>query len=192
MKKVLLLISLAAAALYAGAADIILNSNSGKFTIDGTTGAVKKIADSKNRTVLAGSQNRYMIYSRKGDAVAFENLDKVVKSSRKNGKVVLVCNNSKAPDLIITKSYWVENNGLRRELSFTNQGKEKLFVLTMTDMNFAPEFKKGIWHLADDYGFRYHNLAGNGKAFCAAEDQYGHIYADCHGQLLQGLVDPGF
>ena len=75
MKKVLLLISLAAAALYAGAADIILNSNSGKFTIDGTTGAVKKIADSKNRMVLAGSQNRYMIYSRKGDTVAYENLD---------------------------------------------------------------------------------------------------------------------
>ena len=151
MKKVLLLISLAAAAFCSGAADIVLDGNSGKFTIDGVTGAVKKIVDRRNHTVLTGSQNRYLMQSKAGDAVAFESADKVIKKSQSNGRVTLTCTNSKLPDILITKEYSLYNNGLRRTVTFTNNGKVKRFILPMTDMNFDRKFKENLWHLGAGY-----------------------------------------
>ena len=131
--------------------DIVLKSDTGAFTLDETSGAIKKIVDRKNRTVVEKTQNRYIVMSKAGDVAAFENQDKSAPVVRKGNRVTFNCTNSKLPDMLITKTYWVENNGLRRTLTFANKGKNKRYVLPMTDIELEKSFKKNLWHLGAGY-----------------------------------------
>ena len=131
--------------------DIVLKSDTGTFMLDETSGAIKKIVDRKNRTVVEKTQNRYIVMSKAGDVAAFENQDKSAPVVRKGNRVTFNCTNSKLPDMLITKTYWVENNGLRRTLTFANKGKNKRYVLPMTDIELEKSFKKNLWHLGAGY-----------------------------------------
>ncbi len=149
MKKFLLLL---AALPFVLTADVVLPTAGGEFCICKKTGAVGRIADRQNRTVVKKTQNRYIVQSKAGDVTAYEDQDRVVKSTRlENGKLVFVCRNSQLPGIAITKTYWQENNGLRRTLTFTNNTPVKRYILPMTDVEFAPEFKKNVWHLGAGY-----------------------------------------
>ena len=149
MKKFLPVL-LAFAALSAFA-DTVLQAGGGTFTLNNSNGAIKKIVDNKKRTVLEKAQNRYIMMSKAGDATAYEDFDKVLKSYKKSGKITFICSNDKLPGMEITKTYWLENNGLRRTLTFTNHGKVKRYILPMTDMEFDKTFKKNLWHLGAGY-----------------------------------------
>ena len=133
-------------------AQLELKTPTGTFALDPAHGNVSKIADAAGRTVLTGSETRYLVMSTAGDATLFEHDDKVVRSERgKDGSLTLECVNPKLPDFLVTKRYWVENNGLRRTLTFTNKGKVVRYVLPMTDMDFADDFRKNVWHLGAGY-----------------------------------------
>jgi len=151
MKKLFFMPLLLAALPLGAADDIVLSSATGKFTLDGKTGAVKKIVDAQSRTVLNGSENRYITMSKAGDITFFEAKDKVVSVRKSGGKVIFLCKNPTLPELVIAKEYSVVNNGLRRKLTYTNNGKVKRYILTMTDVNFDKNFKKNVWHLGAGY-----------------------------------------
>ena len=127
-------------------AQLELKTPTGTFEIDPVHGNVSRVVDTAGRTILESSENRYLVMSTAGDATLFERDDKVGKSERgKDGSLTLECVNPKLPELVITKRYWVENNGLRRTLTFTNRGKAVRYVLPMTEMNFADDFRKNVW-----------------------------------------------
>ena len=128
--------------------ELTLKTPTGSFAFDPAHGNLSKITDAAGRAVLESSENRYLVMSKACDATLFERDDKVVKSERgKDGSLTLECVNPKLPELVITKRYYPENNGLRRTLTFTNKGKVVRYVLPMTDMNFADAFRKNVWHL---------------------------------------------
>ena len=151
--KTFIVLSLLPAALFpAWGAGVEFRTPTGTFTVDPAHGNVSKITDAAGRTVLTGSENRYLVMSKAGDATLFERDDKAVKSERgTDGSLTLECTNPKLPELVITKRYWLENNGLRRTLTFTNKGEVVRYVLPMTDMNFADAFRKNVWHLGAGY-----------------------------------------
>ena len=144
---------LLAALPFALTADIVMPFPTGRFILNEENGAIKSSIDRWNRTVLENAQNRYIMMSKAGDVTAYEAQDKVVKftAGEKDGKLTFVCTNSKLPDIVISKTYWQENNGLRRTLTFTNQGKVKRYILPMTDIEFDKSFKKNLWHLGAGY-----------------------------------------
>ncbi|MBQ9368543.1 MAG: hypothetical protein IJT83_12245 [Victivallales bacterium] len=152
MKRVLLLFGVLFL-MAAQASDLILEAAGGHFYIDSDTGAVKRIVDQAGRTILEGSENRYIVMSKGGDVTAFEAADKVIETKKEPASkaVTFVCQNDTVPNLLISKRYFIANNGLRRSLTFVNEGKAKVYVLPMTDMYFADAFRKNVWHLGAGY-----------------------------------------
>ena len=150
IKKWLLLIICASFPVLMSA-DVILKSTTGTFTIDRNTGAVKKIVDARGRTVLENSEIVYRFMSKAGDLLWYEKNDKTVKITEDGNTVVFFCNISKIPGLSVAKKFWIENNGLRRTLTFTNNSKVKYYVLPMADMAFNASFKQNVWHLGAGY-----------------------------------------
>jgi len=103
---------LLAALPFALTADIVMPLPTGRFILNEENGAIKSSIDRWNRTVLENVQNRYIMMSKAGDVTAYEAQDKVVKftAGEKDGKLTFVCTNSKLPDIVISKTYWQENN----------------------------------------------------------------------------------
>ena len=64
------------------AADTVLQSASGKFVLDEKCGSVKSITDAAGRSVLAGSENRYIFMAKKGDVVGYEKSDRVIEQKK--------------------------------------------------------------------------------------------------------------
>ena len=131
--------------------DVVLKSNTGTFIINSNNGAIKNIIDNKNRLVIKNTQNRYLFMSKSKDVTAYENLDKCVKVTKSGNQVTFNCTNKKLPNITISKSYWVENNSLKRKLTFTNNSTIKYYVLPMVDVEFQKTFKEKLWHLGAGY-----------------------------------------
>ena len=131
--------------------DVVLKSNTGTFIINSNNGAIKNIIDNKHRLVIKNTQNRYLFMSKSKDVTAYENLDKCVKVTKSGNQVTFNCTNKKLPNITISKSYWVENNSLKRKLTFTNNSTIKYYVLPMVDVEFQKTFKEKLWHLGAGY-----------------------------------------
>ena len=86
MKRVLLLFGVLFL-MAAQASDLILEAAGGHFFIDSDTGAIKRIVDQAGRTILEGSENRYIVMSKGGDATVFEAADKVIEIKKEPARI---------------------------------------------------------------------------------------------------------
>ncbi len=149
MKKILLtLISIVTAAAGAGE----LSGSSAIYRIDDATGSIAGvIRKADNRVVVKGFGSRYFLLSSNGDCKSTDRMDKVVKQYRDGDALVYECVNPRLPGFAVTKRYFLVNDGLRREMTFTNTVPEKRFLQVFTDSRFAPEFKRNAYYFGAGY-----------------------------------------
>lgn len=129
-----------------------LESGGAVWRIDDRNGALASVKAVSGETVLTRVENRYCVMSASGDRTLSEARDRVVNDRSANGRIILDCRNGDMPGLGIVKEYWIENNGLRRKLTFTGgAGAGKQYLTPVTELFFAPEFRRGSYILGSGY-----------------------------------------
>lgn len=151
MKYIFLFLFLAGS-VPAMAAALSLDSARAVWRFNPETGQIAGATGRKTSNhFLTGSVNHYYLMAKSGDRDVSESADRVVQTRSSDGRLEFDCRNPLLPELLITKKYWIENQGLRRELVFTNTGKETLFLTPATSLEFSPEFRKHSYYLGAGY-----------------------------------------
>ncbi len=130
------------------AGDLILESENAVYLIDDTTGAVSVRT---GQTPVASLRNYYQLMAKSGDLKSDETKDKVAGKRISKKEIILTCVNAGLPELRIIKRYWIENNGLRRELTFLNAGHEKRYIIPFTESTFQQEFRERSYYFGAGY-----------------------------------------
>ena len=152
MNKLFLFVIAAMAVMETSAA--MLRSKTGTFIFNDKTGAIQQItaAAGSHPTVMSGAENMYQIFSKSaGDSTGYEKYDRVVSKTSGENSLTYICTNPKLPGITIEKIYRIENNGLRRTMTFKNSGKVKRYITPSTECKFPKNYKKGLWHLGAGY-----------------------------------------
>ncbi len=156
-----------------------LNSSLARYCIDDKTGRLTHIVDKRTYTIPVKSiHNYYFIMKKSGDVSGNEKSDKVVNFTRKNNSLVYECTNPKLHKIRIIKRYWIENNALRRELTFVNESKEKCFLMNSTESAFSEPFIKDSYYFGAGYLGPYE----------PAPRPKGYVRVDQYVQSSKGMV----
>ncbi len=148
----LLLIACAWSILSGAAALPVLESDNARYDIDETTGAVSRISvKPSGRVPVTGLRNYYQLMSRGGDLKSDETWDRVIGKRISGREITLTCTNALLPDFRIIKRYWIENNGLRRELTFVNLSGQKRYIIPFTESTFAGDFWEHSYYFGAGY-----------------------------------------
>ena len=127
-------IALLCFAVPASAGETLANSVSA-YHFNDATGSVSDIRflPSGKRVVTAVCNSYLLMAHGEKDVTAFEAQDRVIEKKKNGGSICYRCVNPLLPGLVISKRYWLENNGLRRELTFQNQDSRKRYLIPLTD-----------------------------------------------------------
>lgn len=145
-------IALLCFAVPASAGETLANSVSA-YHFNDATGSVSDIRflPSGKRVVTAVCNSYLLMAHGEKDVTAFEAQDRVIEKKKNGGSICYRCVNPLLPGLVISKRYWLENNGLRRELTFQNQDSRKRYLIPFTRVAFAPEFKRDSFWFGAGY-----------------------------------------
>ena len=145
-------IALLCFAVPASAGETLANSVSA-YHFNDATGSVSDIRflPSGKRVVTAVCNSYLLMAHGEKDITAFEAQDRVIEKKKNGGSICYRCVNPLLPGLVISKRYWLENNGLRRELTFQNQDSRKRYLIPFTRVAFAPEFKRDSFWFGAGY-----------------------------------------
>lgn len=123
LQNMILLFSIALLcfAVPASAGETLANSVSA-YHFNDATGSVSDIRflPSGKRVVTAVCNSYLLMAHGEKDVTAFEAQDRVIEKKKNGGSICYRCVNPLLPGLVISKRYWLENNGLSRELTFQN------------------------------------------------------------------------
>ncbi|MBR4219706.1 MAG: hypothetical protein IKR81_01045, partial [Victivallales bacterium] len=134
-----------------------LESTVARYCFDDATGRISHIVDKRSGEVPVESIfNYYNVLAKSGDFGGNEKSDHVEKSysdgaAQTASNLVYECTNPKLPDLQIIKRYWIENDALRRELTFVNNSSEKRFLQNATESKFSEPFLKDAYYFGAGY-----------------------------------------
>ena len=127
-------------------------TKSATYIFNDKTGEISSVIRNKdNYKSVIGTENHYLMMNRYNDFRANGAMDKVsnVKATRKD--IVFTCTNEKLPDIVIVKRYFVVNDSLYREFTFTNNSSQKRYIIPFTDVHFA----KSVFDKAYYFGAGY-------------------------------------
>ena len=130
-----------------------LSSSVARYCFEDRTGRIAKVVDKRNNSVPVKSIFMYYNFQAKsGDFGGNEKQDKVL-SFKKNpdGSLVYTCINDKLSGIKVIKRYWIENDALRRELTFINNRKEKLFMQHAVECVFDKKFHENSYYFGAGY-----------------------------------------
>ena len=129
-----------------------LSGDAAEYRICDRSGRVLEIVRrSDGQKVVTGVNNLYKLMAHSGDHEGKELEDRVLKSHHTASELFFECDNPALPALRIHKRYWIENTGLRRELTFVNLSGEKKFILPSSESHFTAEFKKDSYYFGAGY-----------------------------------------
>ncbi|MBR4675608.1 MAG: hypothetical protein IKP00_14200 [Victivallales bacterium] len=148
MKK--LLITFICVSFLLNAADF--RTSDAIYTLNEKTGGIVSIASlPSGEPLVTSTENHYLLMTPGGDVTAYESSDSVIKTANQNGSLVFACTNPKLPNIIVTKRYFPYNGGLRRTITYHNNGQSIAFLLTFTELHFPETFRQNLWHLGAGY-----------------------------------------
>ncbi|MBE6380840.1 MAG: hypothetical protein E7047_07915 [Lentisphaerae bacterium] len=130
-----------------------LQTSVAKYKLDDNTGRIAQVIDKRNNSVPVKSIFMYYNFlAKSGDFGGNEKQDKVL-SFKKNpdGSLTYTCINEKLSGIKVIKRYWIENDALRRELTFINNRKEKLFMQHAVDVLFDKKFHENSYYFGAGY-----------------------------------------
>ena len=151
----ILLIMLLTSVLAAHAAE--LHTSTAIITIDDNSGKISSIHRKQDNTmVVTDILTIYNLLSDSQDYIADESCDRAEKLPGEPGELIYQCTNPDLPQLIIRKRYWIENDGLRRELTFINNSDEIRYMMPFTESHFSRIFQRDSYYFGAGYLGPYH------------------------------------
>lgn len=103
---------------------------------------------------LLALEGRYHLEDKQSLVTGVESRDKVLTAKFLAGeqKLELVCANPKAPDLTISKRYWLRGNKLFQRIAFTTSSDALQFITYNTQAVFARAYRDGGYYMGGGDG----------------------------------------
>ncbi len=129
-----------------------LVSQSAVYRFDGKNGEITQIIRRRDgAAVVRAVKNSYLVKNRLKDFQAEGGDDKVTGTESPKGELVYTCTNPALPGMTFKKRYFLVNDTLYREITYTNNSKEKLYILPFTSVHFEPGFFDSGYYFGAGY-----------------------------------------
>lgn len=123
-----------------------------RILFDDKTGSIQswETLHESSRPVTA-QKTIYHLLAKSGDLFSDEQKDSARRVQGASGEIIYQCSNPDLPGFRIQKKYWIEGNGLRRELTFVNESGEKRYIMPFTETHFSKDFMKDGYYFGAGY-----------------------------------------